>query len=184
MKFILGVLAGLVLSNAAHADSYSCAKMVYKDGWLRKYEYLGNTWGANTKKSGILSSTAGSTVEKITSSVDPGVTTGNGMSSIQYVSSWGECAMVEMMITKQIREEYIDQNMSEIKRQVAMGQGYHVDALAMISGCDLQNASEWSRALQRNTGELYDLNSGAAFASQLNAIVLSNSSLRTTCAVL
>ncbi len=184
MKVLFGFLVALGFSNLAYADAYSCAKMIYKDGWLVKYEHLGNTWGANTKKHGAVSSSVGSSVEKTTSSVDPGVSTGNIMSSVQYFSSWGECSMLEYHITKQLREQYIEQNLGEIKRQVAMGQGYHVDALAMISGCQNLGANEWARALQSNTEELYDLNSGVAFADHLNTIVMSQNSLRGNCAIL
>lgn len=185
MKYILLTLMVLVgAPQLANADVYSCAKMVYKDGWFKKYEYLGNTWGANTKKHGALSSVAGSSVEQTTSSLDPGVTTGNSVSTMQYLSSWGECSMLELHITRQMREEYIDQNMPEIKKQVAIGAGHHVDSLAFVSGCLGIDRETWTKGLQQKTAAFYDARTGKAFADEIDAFVASHSELKAKCRVL
>lgn len=178
---IVCLLPLMILSAKASADQYSCAKMVYKDGWLTKYEHLGNTWGANTKKHGVVSSSVGSSVEKTTSSVDPGVITGQFMSSVQYTSSWGECSILEMNITQKMREDYIEQNMPEIKRQIAIGYGYHVDALAFVSGCRQLERAEWSRDLQKNTASLYDIKDGRHFSKKLDNIIKANASFKVNC---
>jgi hypothetical protein len=86
-KFFGGfsLVAALILSFTAlpaHADYYQCAKKVYEAGWLKKYQYKGETWAANTKKSGLLSSTMNVSTENTTSSVDPGVTTGQGSATL------------------------------------------------------------------------------------------------------
>lgn len=181
MKHFIVCLALLTTSTAVYADMYSCAKMVYKDGWLRKYEYLGNTWGANTKKNGVTTSLGGSSIEKTTSSLDPGVTTGNVMSSAQYSSSWGECSMMNYHITRNTREKYIEQNMGDIIKQVAMGDGHHVDTLAFVSGCREIDRDVWRRSLQSRTAELYDAKTGAAFSEQLQVVIDREPSLKTNC---
>ncbi len=171
MKHMMVLLFTLLFSNVAMADYYSCAKMVYKDGWLRKYDMLGEKWGVTTKKHGIVSSTVYTAAEKLTSSLDPGVMTGSFMSTGQYTSSWGECSMLDYNITKQMREEYLEQNLGEIKKQVAMGKGDHVDSLAFVSGCHNLDQAEWSRQLQSNTAEFYDAVNGKVFAEQLDTVI-------------
>lgn len=182
MKLIkVAILFSFFLSSYAYADAYKCAKMVYESGWLKKYEHLGNTWGANTKKHGLLSSSVGSSVEKTTSSFDLGVATGNIMSTLQYSSSWGECSMLEYHITQRIREDFIDQNMPELKKQIALGGGIYVDTVAYLSGCDIKAEASWSRHLQSQTIQLYDAQSAKDFTAQLDKSIKANSELNNLC---
>lgn len=175
------ILASLSLSHQSWGNAYSCAKMIYKDGWLTKYEYKGETWGAGTKKGGILSSTVGSSIESVTSSVDPGVYTGQIMSSGQYSSSWGECSMLDYHVVENYREDYIDQNLSEIKKQLAVGEGIHVDSLAYLSGCSNIRRSEWSKALKGETAEFYDSKSSKEFTKILDRTIRLNPDLSAHC---
>lgn len=184
MRLLAAFAFFLVGASQAHANYYRCHENIYKDGWFRKYEVSGKTWGANIKKHGIISSTWSSTIEKTTASSDPGVTTGNVMSSVQFSSSWGDCSALEMLITKQIRQEYIDQNMTEIKKQVAMGEGHHLDSLAFISGCTGLSAGSWSKALQANTETLYDIQSAPDFAQYLNLVVMADPQLQNSCSIM
>lgn len=178
------VISSLVLGTLqAQADYYSCHKKIYETGWLKKYEYKGQTWGANTKKSGLLSSSVGVTVENMTSSVDPGVTTGELMSSVQYSSSWGECAAVDMEISKLFRDQYIEQNLVEIKKQVAVGGGYHIDSLAVISGCKGVNSAIFAGALQKSTEALYDAPNANAFRAELDRVIHRDRKLDTSCTI-
>jgi hypothetical protein len=117
------IAINLLGPQRSRADYYGCYKKIYESGWLKKYEYKGQTWAANSKKSGPLSSTGGVTTENTTSSVDPGVTTGEISSFAQYTSSWGECAAVNMEISMKFRDDYLEQNLHEIKKQVALGNG-------------------------------------------------------------
>ncbi len=183
MRFVIGIVAmlGIFNSQPALANAYSCAKMIYKDGWLKSYEYLGNTFGANTKKHGAVSSTTGALTENLTSTVDPGVYTGKAMSSVQYSSSWGDCSLVEYHITKRVREDYIEQNMQEIKKQIALGAGYHVDSLAVLSGCRQGERVNWSTKLQSRTADFYDSQNGPSFTEKLDALIASDELLKLEC---
>ncbi len=181
VRILLLFALSFSVSEAVFANAYTCAKMVYKDGWLKKYDYLGNTWGENTKKHGMVSSSIGSSGEKTTAIFDPGVTTGQWMSSMQYSSSWGECAMVEMYITQQFREDYIDQNMDELKKQIALGKGHHVDALAFLSGCTEVEQSQWTHKLQSGTAEFYDINKANEFSQKIDQMIHSDSHLNQHC---
>ena len=182
-KCIVGMFVLALGSSVSFADSYSCAKMVVKDGWLKKYEYKGNTWGANTKKHGLVSSTAGSSTETTTGSVDPGVTTGQVMSTAQYTSSWGECSLVDTMITRRMRKDYIDQNLNDIKKHVALGVGHHVDSLALLSGCSGIEKRAWSQQLQGSMADFYDANSASEFVQELDKVIESNNVFATSCII-
>lgn len=166
---------------SAKADVYGCAKQVVADGWLKKYEYLGNTWGANTKKSGSSGSASGSTTENTTASVDPGVSTGKMQSSTQYSSSWGECSILEMNITQQMRENYIDQNVVELRKQIAQGSGHHLMSLAFLSGCNQLDSSLWSKTLQDQTSQFYEAQTGAQWSEILNKSISSEPELSSRC---
>lgn len=181
-KFSLLSMIVLIIAfpGTSRADYYSCSKKIYEQGWLRKYEYKGTTWRAASQKSGVFSTIQIST-EDITSSVDPGVTTGQFFSSAQYVSSWGECAAADIFVVKNNQEKYIEQNMTELKKQVALGHGYHVDSLAVFSGCSKADAKIWSKELQAHTAELYDAQSGAAFGHIVDGIIKGNSELTSSC---
>lgn len=170
-----------LIPHTSFGNAESCGKKIYSGGWLKKYEFKGNTLGANTKKSGLLGSSTGAFTENTTSSVDPGVTTGQFISSAQYSSSWGECAAVDLIITKSMRDGYIKQNLPEIKKQVAMGKGYLVDSLATLSGCKNIDHKNWSRKLQSHTSELYDSQSGDAFRDILDGIIVQDPELKTNC---
>ncbi|MCX6118764.1 MAG: hypothetical protein NT027_14580 [Proteobacteria bacterium] len=154
-------------SSGAYADAYRCAQMVYKGGWFRKYEVKGNTWGANTKKHGVASSSAGSTTETSTASVDPGVSLNRLLSSAQYSSSWGECAAIDMEITQEFRGRYIKQNIAEIKKQIVIGEGYHIEIGS------LRNKAE----------SFYDAKDENGFDATLQKIIRDDVNLNAQCKV-
>lgn len=169
------------VNGVAHADLYKCAQMVYKDGMLKKYEYKGNTWGANTKKHGVFSSTTGSTTETTTASVDPGVSTKQLLSTTQFSSSWGECAAIDYEITQEFRSNYIKQNIAEIKKQISVGDGYHLASLAFLSGCKQVDRTGWIDTLQKNFEPLYDANNETQFDHQLQMMIHSDTTLASQC---
>lgn len=169
-RYFLLIAATLLVSNVCFGNVYKCAKMVYSQGWLTKYDVKGNTWGANTKKHGTTGSTVGYSSETSTASIDPGVTTGHSLSSAQYSSSWGDCNILEMEIASEVRKQYIAQNMMEIKKQVAMGSGHHLDSLAYLSGCQGISAEIWRQNLQRETVSIYDSASAEQIVEVLKAI--------------
>ena len=171
------------LSLTAKADYYGCYKMIYKDGWFKTYEHKGNTWGANTQKHGVLSSVAGSTTEGSTASLDPGVTTGQSSSSVQFSSSWGECSGVDILITKEMRNDYIEQNIVEIKKQIALGKGHHLASLAQVSGCKGTLSARWTSQLRFHMSDFYDANTGKAFGQMLDEVIQQDQILRMNCKV-
>lgn len=89
--------------------------------------------------------------------------------------------MLEMYTTENFRKEYIDQNMIEIKKQIALGEGHHVDSLAFLSGCVNIDRQNWVGNLKSNMPELYDAQSSDAFVGQLKGIIESDSELNAHC---
>lgn len=178
---IFCAMLGFFVNDVARADMYKCAQMVYKDGMFKKYEYKGNTWGANTKKHGAFSSTTGSTTETTTGSVDPGVSSKSLLSTAQYSSSWGECAAIDYHITQEFRSNYIKQNIAEIKKQISVGDGYHLASLAFLSGCKQIDRMNWVSTLQGNFESLYDANNELQFDRQLQHLIQSDTSLTSQC---
>ena len=177
----VSIAMGLSINFEVHADAYTCAKKVVADGWLKKYEYLGNTWGANTKKSGSFGSSSGSTTENSTASFDPGVTTGKYQSTTQYSSSWGECSMLEMYITRQMREDYIEQNHAEIKKQIAQGDGHHLESLAFLSGCSQVQSERWKGTLRAKAVELIEAELASDWSDVLDQSIESDPELKSAC---
>lgn len=129
-----------VFVNSAYADK--CGEFVYnKKGMLRKYEYLNLHLTENTKKHGSSSSTFGITTESTTASSDPGVYTGQVIGSSQSLSSWGECkfnptALMDLFGSREEYKDYIAQNLEEVKKQMAQGDGGHLHTLAAAHHCE------------------------------------------------
>ena len=183
MRIAIILLLVTFTGSSAFANIYTCAKMVYSAGWLKKYDTLGETWGANTKKMGILSSVAHSSIEKTTSSVDPGVTTKTFVSTVQYTSSWGECSILDYQITMQMRKDYIEQNADEIKTQIAMGDGIHVDSLAFVSGCHDLNETAWKKSLKERAVKFYESKDATDFVNSLDEMIKSDKNFAGHCSL-
>jgi hypothetical protein len=106
----------------------------------------------------------------------PAVTSVSGTS---YVSSTGPCAMIAS-----VRQEYIEQNLDEIKKQIAVGRGGHIDTLAVFSSCPFGSASRLGSLMQKNLSHVYDIpSSGAAgFGAYIDWLIESDHELSLRCA--
>lgn len=141
----------LLLSSSALASKYTnCIKYAYSFGWWREYKaaYLG--LGQVTKKNNSSAVSSQGTTERSTASVDPGVSTGFSVSKVQSWSSWGKCSFLELISMLEHREKYIVQNFIEIKKQMALGKGQHLEVLTYFSGCGKQAVGPMAKTLQGN----------------------------------
>ena len=69
-----------------------------------------------------------------------------------------------------------------IQQQVAYGHGPHLDALAMINGCEERVRTEFSKALRINYIELFsDHNNPHALRNGIEQLIDSNSKLKLSC---
>ena len=73
--------------------------------------------------------------------------------------------------------------MAEIKKQIALGQGHHVDSLAMLSGCQQITQANWSKNLQSGMTQFYDAKDTATFSKKLDAIIESDIELKAQCSM-
>ena len=149
------VLAVSILVQSGVAQAYDfdkCFKQQTSLALFKKYDYkyAGPWWitcRTSGKESSILVST-NSSIEQSTMSLDPGVSVGNMTSSSQFSSSWGECAAWGETKKARERAAFIAQNTDELKRDIAFGQGDHLDALAYFTDCDAEVTWRFAAALQ------------------------------------
>lgn len=146
---IVAILLTLSFAQISHATK--CGQFIYnKYGMLRKYNWIPNTPSENTKKHGITSSTIKPSTEHTTASVDPGVSTGATTAGTQYWSSWGACSFLNVMKGADYRQKYLQENFEDIKKQVAIGNGGHIESLAAMNSCPHSVAQRLGFVLQNN----------------------------------
>jgi len=77
---------------------------------------------------------------------------------------------------------FLDSEYDFIQEQVAYGHGPHLDALAMIHGCEERVRTEFSIALRFNYIELFsDHNNPQALRNGIEKLIDSNSKLKLSC---
>ena len=77
---------------------------------------------------------------------------------------------------------FLDSEYDFIQQQVAYGHGPHLDALAMINGCEERVRTEFSKALRVNYIELFsDHNNPHALRNGIEHLIDSNSKLKLSC---
>ncbi len=170
---IIILLSVFSFSGVAYASK--CGEFVYnKKGMLRKYQYLNLHLTENTKKHGSSSSSFGITTESSTASIDPGVYTGQVTGAAQSTSSRGESkmdptAMMDLFGSREEYKDYIAQNLDEVKKEVAQGDGGHLHTLAAAHRCD---ALAFGKTAQKSMERIVDLDvsSTEAFLVSMNAV--------------
>ena len=158
-KAVLLFLITAPLLQASAFDADKCHK-VTNQGWWRKYNYIPptgfKTATENTKRDGYTSSTTKGTTENTTASSDPGVSTRQTQSDIQYISSYGDCAFFGSNELKKERATFVAINLDQIKKEAAAGTGSHLQTLAELSLCDQEGAAQFSTEMQRNLSKFID----------------------------
>jgi hypothetical protein len=178
----LCILASISIM-ASMAQATKCGQVVYnKHGMLRKYEVLPLDISEGLKKHGV-SSTSPGTTETTTASVDPGVTTGTSDSQTQSTSTKGDCKWGGFFgaAERQDLEHYVEQNLNQIKNQMAVGQGGHIEMLASYSNCN--QAKIFGQALQKNMNKFIDFNEkdSKAFVDQIQELISTDDNLSLQC---
>ncbi len=181
IKLLGGFIIFTFIAPLAHATK--CGQVVYnKHGMLRKYEVLPLDLSEAIKKHGV-SSTSSATTETSTASVDPGVTTGASDSQTQSVSTKGDCIWGGFFgaVDREDFEKYVEQNMPEIKNQIALGQGGHIEILAAFG--DSRQPKALGQTLQKNMKYFVDFtdNESKAFVQRFQDLILKDSQLSIQC---
>ena len=77
---------------------------------------------------------------------------------------------------------FLDSQYNFIQEQVAYGHGPHLDALAMMTGCEEQVRTEFSETLRVNYVELFgDNRNPQALRNGIEKLIDSNSTLKLSC---
>lgn len=155
-----------------------CGEYVFKHGWLRKYKYAHNTTSQNASKFGI--STLFDYISETTTSItDPGVTTGLSSSTKSFFSSKGDCSAWK----KLFGSYYIEQNLDDIRKQIAYGTGEHLNALAYFSGCKEQAVEKFSRKMNEEYDRFAEFkdNEGEKFLNEISKITKTDALLKESC---
>lgn len=169
---------------APFAQATKCGEVIYnKHGMWRKYNYLPLDLSELIKKHGSISWTSPATTETSTASTDPGVSTGVSDSQTQSVSTRGECKWGGFfgVTDREDFEKYVEQNMNEIKTQMSMGQGGHLEVIAGFMGCS--QAAVIGPVMQKNMNQFVDFNSQDAkmFVDRLGKVLSTETSLANQC---
>lgn len=180
-RTVIALALFLFLAPLAHATK--CGEVIYnKHGKLRKYNALPLDLSEAWKKYGS-SSTANATTETSTASVDPGVSTGVSDSNTQSVSTQGDCKWGGFFGSADRRDfqNYVEQNMNEIKNQMAVGQGGHLEILATFAGCS--QAKAFGHGLQKNMNRFVDLSDDEshAFVERIQEVISADTQLSNQC---
>lgn len=126
------------------------------NGLYKTYKYGGvgeAYWNAITqgsKKDGPFTVTGQSTTtEPTTMTFDPKYTTNAWTSQTQSTSSWGDCSMFALRDElRKNRKQYIDQNLNELKMEIARGEGEHLKVVVFYSACQKQAIAPISNYLR------------------------------------
>lgn len=184
-KNIVSLFFFLILfsvAQKAQADRGACVKYIYSHGWWRKYKYMHLTSTEMSKKNGSSTVTTQRSTEDTTASSDPGVSTGYSSSQTQSTSSWGPCAWSIFFTMLESREKYIAQNFVPVKKQMALGGGGHLAALAYFSLCEEHSQEHFSQALQRNFEKFSSLpQDEKMIAQKIDEVILSDHYLKQNC---
>ena len=77
---------------------------------------------------------------------------------------------------------FLDSEYNLIQEQVAYGHGPHLDALAMITGCDTKVRSEFSQTLRLNYTNLFsEQKNSHELMNVIEKLIKSNTLLKTSC---
>jgi hypothetical protein len=161
-------------------DSSRCASFV-DDGLYTKYKYMGPGEGFTkaSKDQGSVKGFSAPSTEGSTASLDPKYSSHQSSSLGQYLSSTGPCAMIGLNEMKERREKYFVQNKDEILREIAKGQGEHLNVLATYSLCEKQSFNQFSQKLQQNMDQF--LNRKESYGEVIDTSVKSDQHLVDAC---
>lgn len=142
-------------ANVYAINSSACSNLIYGRGWWRKYPAMGiGEAGLNKMTKTTSNGTFGSSdysSQATTAALDPGVSTRATQSSSQLTSSWGPCSLLASAAEmRQLRELYYAQNKEDFLRELAQGNGEHLEVMAFFGRCDMQKQTNFNESMQSN----------------------------------
>ena len=167
-------------------DSAKCSKML-NNGWFKKYEYGGvgdynlNMITKATKKEGSTVAYSQVITEATTAISDPGYSTNVSSSQTQSTSSWGDCSLFARQRMQDYQEKYIEQNYVQLLKQISIGGGEHLQMLAFFNICENEAYSGFNEVLQKNYGNISQLQGGKNVVKKIKIVLKSNKKLQKSC---
>lgn len=186
MKLFLTLM--LLSSSAMAMDSSKCSGMLNK-GLYKTYKWGGvgeaNTKAitGETKRTNPFSATSKISTEGSTAVVDPKYSSNVSTSGTHSVSSWGECSLFALQERKEQRDLYIAQNLDQIKKDIANGDGAHLEILSWFSLCEDSVIPEFNRTMQEKAGDLL-VDQAAVLSQNIDNAIKGSKSLANKCYVL
>lgn len=186
MKFFL--IVTFLSSSAWAIDSNKCSGLLNK-GLYKKYKFAGmgeanmKAVTGETKNSNIASASSKISTENTTVISDPKYYSNVSTSQTQSTSSFGECSAFALQERRDLRDQYVAQNLDQIKKDVAMGDGGHLEVLSWFSLCEDSALREFNEALQNNLAKLVSLEA-SAFSKNLDQVIRADAGLAKKCYVL
>lgn len=183
MKII--TLITLLSFPAFAIDSAKCSRML-NDGLYKTYKWGGmgesnaKAITAETKSSGPTTATSKISTEGTTALSDPVYYTNVSRSQTQSSSSWGDCSLFALRERKYQRELYVRQNFDQIKKDIANGDGHHMNTLSWFSLCDDDSQNHFNETLQEKFEQLGSA-SDTSLSSQIDSIIENSKALTGKC---
>lgn len=181
IKLLLFLL--LAYSTAASAINQAACSKLLNDGLYKKYEYGGidQPLTKATKKHGLSKSTSVTSTEATTALLDPKYWSNITTSETQSTSSYGPCSAIALEHLRKIRNLYIAQNKDEVFNQISLGQGEHLNVLAVMSLCESKSLKKFNQSLQGKMKDFIFHTDDKNLGTLLDKAILSNKKLATTC---
>lgn len=175
-------LMALFVGESVWAINQSSCSKLLNNGFYKKYEYGGIDQPVTkaTKKHGSFKATFVVSTEGSTAVLDPKYWSNVSTSGTQGTSSWGDCSLIGLQRTLEIRETYFAANQNEVLKDIARADGEHLAALASLSMCDDDQVELFNKTMQSNLPLLMDTKPGA-YNSAIDKVVSSNPVLKKAC---
>ncbi len=104
-------------------------------------------------------------------SVTRSLTNATFSQSLAMTSGTSGCAKHDLVMQEKEKIHYVESNLIPLRREVAMGEGERINALAAIWGC--QNAESVSPSLKRNYRQLFYKKNPSEVVQGLNTLLAS-----------
>lgn len=179
MRFFLGLFVLMMATNLYALDPKKCFKVTHGAG-LVTYDFPGYSSAEYiTKKHGTTMGTLVYTQQSATASVDPSVTTGHFTSTSQFSSSEGGCSYYSYH--REVRKQYVADNLRPILESVAVGRGEHMKSLYRFSLCANGGYDQFRSQLQARYSSMAHAESEAEALRTVDRLIGEDDILKSRC---
>jgi hypothetical protein len=163
--FLPGLLLLFLLNFSASATNTAACSRMLNEGWYKTYQFSGYGWANNDaitaefRRAGSSTGSTNVSSDHSTALLDPKHSTNVTYSYTQGTSSFGECSVLGLRERRKQRDLYIVQNFDQVRKDIAVGRGLHMETLAWLSLCDVDAQHDFNSLLQSHYEDIYTSNS-------------------------